>query len=120
MSCIPECELCGKSVNELTKIEVEGSIVNVCPNCVKFGKPVEVKMETASEPAIEDSMELASDYGTRIKKARESQRISRTEFANNINERESVIKRVENQTMIPDDELVKKIERFLKISLSED
>ena len=43
--------------------------------------------------------------------------LTREEFAKKIKERESVIKRVESEDMRPDDELIKKIEKFLGIKL---
>ena len=43
--------------------------------------------------------------------------MSREQFAEKIKEKESVIKRVENEEMTPDDALTEKIERFLEIKL---
>ena len=67
----------------------------------------------------ENNTELAVDYGTRVKKAREERTLTRAEFAQAINERESVIKRIEGQSMTPDDALARKIEQFLEIKLKE-
>lgn len=118
-----ECELCGKSVGSLTEIMVEGSPVKVCLNCVKFGQEPEKKVLKKREkpmPMSElESEDLVSDYGTRIKKAREDKKISREDFARDIGERESVIKRIENNEMTPDIELVKRIERYLEVNLSD-
>ena len=46
-------------------------------------------------------------------------KLTREEFAKKINEKESIIKRIENEEMRPDEALTKKIERFLKIKLKE-
>jgi putative transcription factor len=126
---VPECTLCGKKADELNKIELEGSIVEVCDSCMKFGKVVETKLykPMAKKIQLGELVEgsdggvatLAPDYGTRVQKAREGKGLTREEFAKAINERESVIKRLEGQTIEPDEALVKKIERFLEIKLKE-
>ena len=125
---LPECTLCGKNVDALNKIELEGTIVEVCADCIKFGRAVETKLYKPiakkiqlakfTEPT-ENNTELAADYGTRVKKAREARTLTHAEFAQAINERESVIKRIEGQTMMPDDMLARKIEQFLEIKLKE-
>jgi len=58
-------------------------------------------------------------YGKKIIEARKNINLTREEFAKKINEKESVIKRVEKEEMMPDDKLTKKIERFLGIKLKE-
>ncbi len=122
---LSECTLCGKNVDALNRVELEGTIVEVCDSCVKFGRAVETKLYKPMTKKLqltklaENNTELAVDYGTRVKKAREARTLTRAEFAQAINERESVIKRVEGQTMAPDDMLARKIERFLEIRLKE-
>lgn len=125
MSELSECTLCGKRVDALNKIELEGTIVSVCDNCVKFGRAVETRLYRPMARKIQlaeladNNTMLATDYGTRVKKARETKDLTRTEFARIINERESVIKRIEAQKMEPDDKLLKKLEQFLDIKLKE-
>jgi uncharacterized protein (TIGR00270 family) len=43
--------------------------------------------------------------------------LNREQFAEKIKEKESVIKRIENEEMTPDDPLTYKIEKFLEIKL---
>lgn len=125
MSKLPECTLCGKKVDALDKIELEGTVVSVCDNCVKFGRAVEARLYRPMARKIQlaeladNNTMLAVDYGARVKKARETKDLTRTEFARVINERESVIKRIEAQKMEPDDKLLKKIEQFFDITLKE-
>ena len=122
---LPECTLCGKNVDALSRIELEGTIVEVCADCVKFGRVVETKLYKPLGKKIqltklaENNTELAADYGMRVKKAREERTLTCAEFAQAINERESVIKRIEGQSMTPDDALTRKIEQFLEIKLKE-
>lgn len=125
MSKLPECTLCGKKVDALNKIELEGTIVSVCDNCVKFGRAVEARLyrpmarKIQLAELVDNNTMLATDYGARVKKARETKDLTRTEFARMINERESVIKRIEAQSMQPDDKLLKKLEQFFDIKLKE-
>lgn len=44
--------------------------------------------------------------------------MTREEFAEKIKEKESVIRRIENEEMIPDETLTEKIEKFLEIKLT--
>jgi len=60
---------------------------------------------------------LAEDYPTRIKKARQEMGLSREEMGKRIKEKASLIGKLENGTLHPDDSLRRKIERFLGISL---
>ena len=129
---MPECTLCGKRVPALNRIELEDAIVEVCEDCSKFGRVVE---RAAASPAKtyrpmqktvdlhgilkEDEAFFATDYGRRVREARESRGLTRPEFAKRINERESIIRRIERQEMEPDDRLTEKIERFLNIKMKE-
>ena len=62
---------------------------------------------------------MIEDYGKRIRKARESLGLNIEKFAKKIAEKESVIRKIENQQMKPDKKLVDKIEKFLKIKIIE-
>ncbi len=65
----------------------------------------------------EDETIIIDDYGKKIIEAREKINLTREKFAKKINEKESVIRRVESGEMEPDDKLTEKLERFLKIKL---
>lgn len=130
---MPECTLCGKRVAALNKIELEDAIVEVCDDCSKFGRIVErtpaapAKAYKPMQKAVdlhgivkEDETIFATDYGRRVREAREARGLTRPEFARKISERESIIRRIERQEMGPDDKLTRKIERFLNIKLKEE
>ncbi|MCK5037843.1 MAG: TIGR00270 family protein [Thermoplasmata archaeon] len=134
------CELCGKEVR--TKLMmVEGAPLNVCEGCQKFavGEAV-VKTETGRVIAtpIADRLEmrgrrmgtrdiysqgsdkmLADDYGARVRDRRRQMSLTQEELAKKINEKKSVIIKVENQDMRPSDKLLGTLERALGISLKE-
>lgn len=120
-----ECQICGKNISPLIKVEVEGAIIEVCEKCIKFGtrivpqqayQPIKRKIEV--EKLKEN--ELVTNYGELIKKYRESKGLTREEFAKRIGERESVIKRIEEEKLEPTEELTKRIENFLKIKLTQE
>ena len=61
--------------------------------------------------------ELVSDYGVRIKKARQHQNLSREELGARIGEKTSTIAKIENQELRPLDKKVRYIEKILGIVL---
>lgn len=63
--------------------------------------------------------EIASDYDRRIREARESAELTQEDLADDINEKVSLIRKLENGKMRPSDEVQKKLERRLDISLTE-
>jgi putative transcription factor len=129
---MPDCTLCGKRVPDLNKIELEGTVIETCDDCSKYGTIVEVRadskmprFETKPRPEYIDPGEdvefvLVTDYGKRVKQAREKMGLDREKFALKLQERESIIRRLERQEMEPDDTLIKKLERELKITLREE
>jgi len=118
------CELCGKK-SELFRAKIEGTIVDVCEKCSKFGEIIErvikeeenkiVKQRTKEE-IIE---EIRKGYGAIIKNAREKLGLTQEELARKINEKESLIHKLENELVEPSLKLAEKLERFLKIKLIE-
>ncbi|AEN07128.1 multiprotein bridging factor aMBF1 [Halolamina sp.] len=63
--------------------------------------------------------EIASDYDTRIRQARESENLNQAELANELNEKASLIRKLERGDTLPSDNIKQKLERRLGISLSE-
>jgi putative transcription factor len=121
-----ECVLCGKETKELVKVEVEGAEIEVCKNCALTGK-FKIKEEgKVYQPIkrnivlpVSEDFEFVENYGEKIKKAREAKGLSRKEFAKIIGEKESVIKRIEEERAMPYEKLREKIEKFLGIKLLE-
>ncbi len=63
--------------------------------------------------------EVAADYDQRIRQARESAGLSQEDLAGELNEKASLIRKLERGDMLPSDSVQKKLERKLDISLSE-
>lgn len=119
--------MCGKE-SELFKTEIEGTVLNVCSGCGKFGKILgriktiegKKKEKVREKEPIEELLELiVPDYSERIKKKREQLGLKQEEFAKKISEKESIIHHIESGKFTPGIELAKKLERFLKIKLVE-
>ena len=134
-----ECEICGKEVPEHNPIraKIEGSVMVVCKECSKLGtiqkappkpkfrqqkKSKKQKNNTRNKNYSrrdEPSEELIEDFEIEIRKARESKNWKREDLGKKINERVSVITRIETGKMTPDVKLTKKLERALDIKLLE-
>ena len=133
-----ECEICGKPVPENNPIraKIEGSVMVVCKECSKLGtvqkappKPKYLKQNKGKKPANtrkrnysrndEPSEELIEDFSFEVRKAREAKDWSREDLGKKINERVSVITRIETGKMTPDTKLTKKIEKALNSKLLE-
>ncbi len=65
------------------------------------------------------SIELIDDYGGAIRAAREAKGMDLEQFAASIQEKKGMLAKVEANNLIPDDKLIKKIEKALDIKLME-
>ena len=134
--------MCGKEMTSLLPVRIEGTILSVCRDCARFGDNVKAggKQGTTVEPSLiqvrlqnrerrmktkdvyeggEESFEMALDYPKRIKEAREKMGWKQEELAAKMNERESIIHKLESGTMHPDDALIRKVEKTLDIKIKE-
>jgi putative transcription factor len=68
---------------------------------------------------FDDMDEIATDYDERIREARESRGLSQEELADQLNEKASLIRKLERGDTLPTDEVQRKLERALDISLVE-
>ena len=123
---MPECNLCGQEFMQLNKAEVEGTIVDVCNGCLRFGRKIElpqtsykVQKKIDFKSLEEEDLLLVSGYGEKMRKARESMGWTRVDLASKMKEKKSVIKRLEEEKMEPNEKLMKRVEKLLGISLSE-
>lgn len=139
------CEMCGTDVEERRKVRVEGSVLELCERCQKFGTLLEPPV-VAGVPAgpaapvrgappgarvaprarrLEErdlykeipEMELADDWPKRIRLAREKLAWTPEEFGKRLNEKKSVVLKIEAGHFRPPDQTIHKIEQMLKIRL---
>ena len=68
---------------------------------------------------FDDMEEIATDYDDRIRDARESRGLSQEDLADQLNEKASLIRKLERGDTLPTDEIQRKLERAHDISLVE-
>jgi putative transcription factor len=68
---------------------------------------------------FDDMDEVATDYDERIRRAREGESLSQEDLARELNEKASLIRKLERGDVLPSDEVQRKLERRLDISLTE-
>jgi putative transcription factor len=142
------CEMCGKEVETTTRERIEGSVLRVCADCAKFGKPIDpppvpaparpgtppvrygggASRASGGPRRLEErdlyteigEMELAADWPKRIRLAREALHWTPEEFAKKLNEKKSIVLKLEAGGFRPPDDLVRRVERLLKVRLRAD
>ncbi|MBU4283534.1 MAG: TIGR00270 family protein [Nanoarchaeota archaeon] len=124
-----QCDLCGAKTEYIFRTIIEGTELNVCKDCAKYGKVIEkkpIKVEEKrqftkpAEPEKEIIQVIVPDFAQRIKKKRESLGLKQKEFAKKTSEKESLIHNIETGSFEPSISLARKLEKFLKIKLIED
>jgi putative transcription factor len=74
---------------------------------------------TRRSDMFDDMDELATDYDERVRHAREERGLSQQELADELNEKTSLIRKIERGDVLPSDDVQRELERFFDISLSE-
>jgi len=129
------CEVCGQEIRGQPFYRIiEGGRMTVCGQCSKFGSgdwdPRQVNVsQNQRRPAqprrlrndleAAEELELIDNYGELIRKSRQKKKLSVEDFAKKINEKESVVKKMEKEEMNPPAKLIKKIENTLNITILE-
>jgi len=134
-----QCEVCGRHITgKPFKAIIEGARLVVCSECAPLGslswelktpqpakptvkpqKPQRWQKRAAVKPSspLETTLELIEDFGNRIRQARETQRLSHEDLGRKINEKVSLLKKLESQKMKPDNRLAEKLQHTLKIKI---
>ncbi len=143
------CEMCGRNVPKLTKIRIEDAELNVCDNCVKFGKPVlehstngkvpqyqreiptitiPVRKRTYPTPkpkprknSSEDieSLEPVPEFANLVRETRSRMGLTQEQLGERILEKKNVIAAIERGDHVPEIRTLRKLEKFLKVQLVE-
>ena len=123
---MPSCDVCGAE-GRLVRALIEGTELNVCQNCAKFGKILKAPVMFVKKGAVikhEQKPEpleiIVPDYSTLIRKKREEMGLTQEDFAKKINEKISVIHNLESGKLEPSIDLARKLERSLGIRLVEE
>ena len=131
-----QCEICGAEISgSPQKIVIDRSTMEVCKSCARFGKPEDkwtpvprkmVPVErvfTVQRPKprdqFKDLVELVPEFGRKIREARESLGLTPEELGVRIKEKATLLRKIERGDISPEDEVRKKLEKELKIKLTD-
>jgi putative transcription factor len=132
-----QCEVCGRQIfGAPIRAVIEGANLSVCAKCAKLGsgywepkpqpqrrtkKGIKVKPISYSkrkqQATVAETLELVSDFGQRVRQAREGLGLSHEDLGRKTREKVSVLRKIESGKMVPDLGLAEKLEHTLKITL---
>lgn len=130
---MPLCDMCG-SKEAMVVADVEGGILNVCNDCSSFGKikskitgpKVDKKHQKGAEtakmhvqPEKEIIQMIVQDFARKIRDKREHLNLKQEELAKKLNEKESLLHKIEIGEFEPSIALARKLEKFLHLKLVE-
>lgn len=125
-----ECEVCGAEIKGAAQYVVIGdSKLRVCKACAHYGTVVVENKNVRAGPVAHAKansrlyeqmdhdleVEVEEDYGRKLKEAREKAGLKQTELANRINEKQSLLRKIENEEIVPSDDVMRKIKRVLNL-----
>ena len=142
-----QCEMCGTETGSPKTVKIEGAELDVCDECAGFGTEVRTedtsststKYSTSSSSSSSSSGSQSSsrgsgggsrrdmfdemdavveDYDDRIRTARESEGLTQEELADRLNEKASLIRKIERGDVLPSDDVQRKLEGELGVDLS--
>ncbi len=130
------CEMCGTESAALEPRKVSGSVLRLCSSCGEMGSQTSFRDSIGHRAYVAQTLEkrkqreryedvepdeyvLISNYGARIRRAREKKGLDHASLANKISEKKSILTSVEAGNMKPNEKLVKKLENSLNIKLVE-
>jgi putative transcription factor len=132
------CEVCGRKIHtEPITAVIEGARLTVCLECSKHGKIVTqdeytpkaklagkttahiplMTQKKKPEVKVEITQEIVQDYSIKVRQAREKLGLTHEALGKKINEKSSVIGKIETGKMTPNNILATKLEHALKIKL---
>jgi putative transcription factor len=132
------CEVCGRKIHgEPITALIEGAKLTVCNECSKHGKiiyeepkpkaliskpsrarpPLSTQIKKPAEITVDTSIELVENYGHKIRHAREKFGLSHEDLGKKLNEKVSLLKKIEMGKMTPDNMLATRLEHALRIKL---
>jgi putative transcription factor len=140
------CEMCGKDVAAPNRVRVEGSVLQLCGDCSRFGTVLAgpaLAPPTVASPGraatLQDrlarssrrleerdlfkelpDLELAPDWSHRIRLAREKLGWTPEDLGKKLNEKKSIVLKMESGQFRPPDAMIPRIEHLLKVRLRAD
>jgi putative transcription factor len=127
---VEECELCGRQTRDIYVVNVESVELRACASCAKGKKVIRTELESAKQSANsrnarpvhvrEEDRPLVENYAKVIREARERMKLPIKVLAEMINEKEHLLLRIEEEKTLPTIALTKKLEKVLKVKLTEE
>jgi putative transcription factor len=126
------CEICGREIGgAAVSVKIEGSLMRTCRTCAKLGDRVYekspkhlIKSATTHQRTYsirkEKVLDVVDDCARIVRENREKMSLTQDQLGQKINEKGSVISRIESGHMMPDIKIAKKLERFLGVTLLEE
>jgi putative transcription factor len=133
------CEVCGQRIHGVPqRVNIEGAKLMVCSACAQFGTPCPVEskpkmvkktgsihinqpllapLPVKASVDVDSSLEIVENFGTIIKQGRERLGLTHEELGKKINEKVSLLKKIEAEKMVPNHKLAVRLEHALKIKL---
>ncbi|MBS7632571.1 TIGR00270 family protein [Candidatus Bathyarchaeota archaeon] len=132
------CEVCGRKIfGQPQRVLIEEAKLTVCYECSKHGKiiheepkpktvaprlsgkrqPLSIPARSQPEIKIDTSIELVENYGEKIRQAREKLNLSHEDLGKKLNEKVSLLRKIETGKMKPNNTLVSRLEHVLKVKL---
>ena len=133
-----QCEVCGCKISgKHYDVVIEGAKLTACGECAKLGKtyyeepkpkkaisrprtmrmPPRAQTRKPQAPTVDTSLELVENFAVKIRQAREKLGLSHEELGKRINEKVSLLRKIETGKMTPDNRLAAILEHILKIKL---
>lgn len=132
------CEMCGKELPSLRRATIEGTVMSVCGNCVKFGvEHAGAQTEVTGRSRVTQSLErraargrsrdvfeemqeeLVEDYGQRVRRAREARGMTLEQLGERLKTRRDTLAKIESGSYHPEESLIRVLEKELGIKLKE-
>ncbi|MFW9900012.1 MAG: multiprotein bridging factor aMBF1 [Candidatus Thorarchaeota archaeon] len=131
-----ECPICGSIIwGKGQRVLLEGAKITVCHNCAQHGvkirkpptntqvrKPVAYQKKKPAKQNILNrdfvsNLELMPDFARKIRNKRNSLGLNQDQFAQKLNEKPSLLRRIETGKVEPTIKLAKKIEEIYNLKL---
>ncbi len=119
-----ECDLCGKTADLMLAL-IEDTEFSVCKSCLSHGKRL-VEEHPQNIPYVKQIKKekpmsvFIEGFHLKVKSAREKLNLTQEELANKINEKLSIIHKLESGHFIPPMSLARKLENFLRIGIMQE
>lgn len=111
------CEICEREA-ETRRVNVEGAAIEACYYCMLGPRQkLAVRKFEVKNKILRPERVLVDDYAFLIKRAMEQRKMKPADLARKLNEKESIILKIEQGRFKPSLELARKIEILFEITL---